>query len=190
MMNKLKFFILALVVASVTLSSCLKDSTFMDVADTEPIIQFGLSPASSNPYPISYAPANVTYDTTIVGVDTTITPVVPENDTAIAIVLASPQVLADTVAVTVTIDTTQVAAAGAGFTALPDSLYTLPQTTIKILPGHRIGSLPVNLKFPSFPSSYNYALGISIVNAVDIGNPANLIVVSGNSGKFMWLLSQ
>ena len=171
-MNKSKLFMLSALVVCVAaiFSSCLKDNPYMDVSNTQPIIEFGISPASGYYGPFAYAPENVTYDTTIALGDTTITPITPVNDTAIAVVLASPQVLNDTVVVTFVIDTPQIAStsAAAGFIALPDSLgganlYTvdgdsahnflgLPQT-VTILPGHRVGIIPVTLNFPAFPAS-------------------------------------
>jgi len=207
---KLRLFIAVGIFSVIAFSSCLKDTPYMDVSNTEPIIEFGQSAANgiygANNYfgAFAYVPENVSYDTVITAgppIDTTITTVIAVNDTAIAVDLASPQVLSDTVLVTFTIDTTQIApyntSAGTSFTLLPSNLYTLNGDTshaliqtIKILPGHRVGSIPVVLNFPAFPSSYNYALPISIINAVDIGNSNDIIVTSSNSGKFMWLLSQ
>lgn len=211
---KIKLFIAVVgIFFAISFSSCLKDNPYLNLSNTQPIIEFGQSAANSiyglNGYygAFLYVPENVTYDTTIVASDTTITTITPLNDTAIALVLASPQVLNDTVAVTFTIDTSQIApynsALDSNYIALPDtlngsSLYTLNNDTahlsltqtINILPGHRVGSIPIVLNFPAFPASYRYAFPISIVNAVDKEDPSNLIIVSGNSGKFMWLLSQ
>jgi len=220
MMNKLKFFVLIIMAISVTsmFSSCLKDTPFLDVSNTEPIIEFGISPSSGYYGPFGYTPENVSFDTTIVTpTDTVFNTVIGVNDTAIAVVLASPQVLNDTVVVTFVIDSTQIASspatAGQGYTLLPDSLngssvYILdgdtthtasvslsaspliPQT-VNILPGHRVGIIPITLTLPTLPTSanYAYALPITIINAVDKENPSNLIVVSGNSGQFMWLFN-
>lgn len=158
-----------------SLSSCLKDKPFMDVSNTEPVITFGLSISSGNPGPFAYSGST-------------------SVDTAIALVLASPQVLSDTVAVTIAVDTTQITAFNTAnstnFISLPDSVYTLPHTTVLILPGYRVGNIPVNLNFPAVPTTYNYALPLKIVNAVDLENPNNLIIVSGNSSQFMWLFQQ
>jgi hypothetical protein len=167
------------VLFSIALSSCLKDKPFMDVSNTSPIIQFGLSISSGNPGPFAYAG------------DTAGSAAI---DTAIALVLSSPQVLNDTIAVTIAVDPSQITsfniANSTNFVALPDSVYTLPKTTVLIFPGYRVGNIPVDLNLPAFAIPHNYALALTIVNAMDLGNPNNLIIVSGNSGKFMWLFQQ
>src|ERR1700683_1626609 len=86
---KLKFLIPTVVFFSILFSSCLKDTPFMDVSNTAPIIEFGQSPAQGLQGPFvygfdtygAYGPPNtfITSDTTSL------------TDTAIALVLASPQ---------------------------------------------------------------------------------------------------
>ena len=182
-------------------SSCLKDSTYMDVSNTEPIIEFGQSAANGiygpNGYygAFIYNPTNFSVDTNIVANDTTIYNVIQANDTAVALILASPQVLNDTVVATLKIDTTQITAFntanGTAYTSLPTNLYNIPSLVDTILPGHRVGSVSVNiLPFPQSLIHYNYALPLALVNAVDINNAKNEIIVSGNSGTFMWLFTQ
>ena len=173
---------------AILFSSCLKDTPFMDVSNTQPIIEFGQSPAQGLSGPFAY------------GGDTANSPLI---DTAIALVVASPQVLNTSVTTTIAIDPTQIAALDTSisqanvqngtsnpfFTMLPSNLYTLASTTISILPGYRVGRIPVVLNFPNFPAShYNYALPIKIVSATTASGDS--LIVSGNSGTFMWLFSQ
>jgi Domain of unknown function (DUF1735) len=152
-----------------TLGSCLKDTPYMDVSNTAPIIEFGQSPAQGVSGPFVY------------GGDMTAT-----TDTAIALVLASPQVETDTLQTIVGIDPSQVmefnAANGTNFTVLPDSYITMADT-VNILPGFRIGVIPVRLKFPGIPNS---ALPLKINGSYFLHKNTS-VVISGNSGTFMWL---
>jgi hypothetical protein len=113
------------------------------------------------------------------------------TDTAIALVLASPQVVGDTLQTIVGIDTTQISAYNSAndaagdstsYSLLPDSSYTLSDT-VNILPGYRVGSISVVLKFPGL---HNYALPLKIVNSYFLHNNTS-VIISGNSGTFMWL---
>ena len=171
------------------LSSCLKDKPFLDVSNTQPVIEFGQSLANgiTNQGDPHYIGAFY-----FLG-DTAAAPV-PTYDTAIALILASPQVLNDSIAVTIALDSTQIApwntAEGDTLTMIPDSLYSMPLTTVGISPQHRIGNIPVTIPLSKFPVSNAYALPIKIVNAVDVTNPNTLVVVSGNSGKFMWIFER
>lgn len=144
----------------------------MDVSNTAPIIEFGISPASGNYGPFAYAG------------DTAASPVI---DTAVALAIASPQVLTKDVTITIAVDPTQVtafnAANGTNFTVLPSNLYAISSTTIKIQAGHRVGSIPVSFNFPQFPASHNYALPLTITNG-------DGLIISGNSGTFMWLFQR
>ena len=157
-------------VLSFLLSSCLKDTPYMDVSNTAPIIQFGQSPGQGvlGPFP---------YDGDMTA------PV----DTAIALVLASPQVETDTLQTIVQVDPAQVAAFnaanGTSVTVLPDDAFTIIRDTINILPGYRVGIIPVHLKFP-VPA--NSALPIKIVNSYFLHKDTQ-VVISGNGGTFMWL---
>lgn len=181
-MRYLLFFLLSLGV--VGLSSCLKDTPYMNVSNTEPIIEFGQSAANGIYGPKGY------YGAFPFAGDTAGGPVAT-YDTAVALVLASPQVLSDSVVVTIAIDTSQLSAfnnaEGTQVTMLPGNLFTLPQTAISIPPGYRVGSIPVTINLSAFPATHQYGLPITIVNAVNNRNPGDLIMVSGNSGKFMWL---
>jgi hypothetical protein len=186
---KLKFSIIIGALSSLVLSSCLKDTAFLDVSNTTPIMQFGLSVATGNPGPFVFAGDSTAY-------------VVPTYDTAIALVLASPQVLNDSVVVTIAIDPTQITAFNTAnddttnMTLIPntngtgDSLYSMPQMTITIPPGYRVGSIPVNIYLKAFPAAHLYGLPLTIVSAVDKENPNNQIIVSGNAGTFMWIFAR
>jgi hypothetical protein len=152
-----------------TMSSCLKDTPYMDVSNTARIIEFGQSPAQGVMGPFVY------------GGDTTAL-----ADTAIALVLASPQVESDTLQTIIGIDNTQISAFntanGSSFTSLPDSLFSMSDT-INIPPGYRVGVIPVTLKFPGL---HNYALPLKIEGSYFLHKNTS-VVISGNSGTFMWL---
>jgi Domain of unknown function (DUF1735) len=141
----------------------------MDVSNTSPVIEFGQSPAQGVTGPFSY------------GGDMT-----APADTAIALILASPQTESDTLQTIVGVDTTQIstynAANGTDYTAVPADLYTI-YDTVNILPGYRVGIIPVKLKFPGI---HNNALPLKIVGSYFLHNN-NPVVISGNSGTFMWL---
>ena len=176
-----------LVLAVFGFSSCLKDKPYLDVSNTTPIIEFGQSVANGvygfNGYFGAFPFAG----------DTANAPV-PAYDTAVALVLASPQVLNDTVHVTIAIDTTQLSAfnssQGESITLLPSNLYSLPNTLIGIAPGYRVGIIPVTVNLSAFPAHHQYGLPIKIVSVTDVENPNNQIIVSGNSGTFMWLFQR
>jgi hypothetical protein len=157
-------------VLSLALASCLKDTPYMDVSNTPPVIEFGQSPAQGLQGPFPY------------GGDMT-APV----DTAIALVLASPQVEKDTLQTIIQVDTSQITtfntANGTNYTALPDDMYTILSDTVNIPPGFRVGILPVRLKFPGLT---NYALPLRIAGSYFLHNN-NPVVISSNSGSFMWL---
>jgi hypothetical protein len=169
------------------LSSCLKDQPYMTVSNTQPIIEFGQSAANGVYGPNGY------YGAFPFAGDTTGGPVAT-YDTAVALLLASPQVLSDSVTVTVAIDTTQLSAfnssQGTNITLLPGNLYSMPQMVITIAPGYRVGSIPVTINLSAFPAAHQYGLPIAIISAVDKRKTSDQIIVSGNSGKFMWLFQR
>jgi hypothetical protein len=206
---KLKFLIPIAVFFCMILSSCLKDTPFLDASNTAPIIEFGQSPAQGLTGPFLYG-----FDTygvygppsTYISSDSTIL-----TDTAIALVLASPQVEPDTLQTIIAIDTTQITAFNQpaeiasfngqytvspsaannnyqftpNFTSvalLPVTLYTISDT-VNILPGYRVGSIPLVLKFPGI---HNYALPLKIVSSYFLHIKTN-VIISGNSGTFMWV---
>jgi hypothetical protein len=169
------------------LTSCLKDSPYMTVSNTQPIIEFGQSAANGVYGPNGY------YGAFAFAGDTAGGPV-STYDTAVALLLASPQVLSDSVVVTVGIDTTQLStfnsAQGTNITLLPSNLFSMPQTSITIAAGHRVGSIPVTINLSAFPAAHQYGLPIAILSAVDMQKSGGQIIVSGNSGKFMWLFQR
>jgi hypothetical protein len=170
-MNR-KFFSAVILIIVIMCSSCLKDTPYLDVSDSPPIIEFGLSPANGDFGPYLYNGDTAT---------------APAIDTAIALLIASPQVLTKDISVTVAVDTSQIsaynAAQGTGFTMLPSNLYALDSLTITIKAGYRVGRLPVSLNFPAFPATYNYALPLVITNG-------DGLIISGNSSTFMWLFQR
>jgi hypothetical protein len=170
---KIKFLILFFLITVISLSSCLKDTpNYIQVSGSAPIIEFGLSPANGIFGPITYAG------------DTAASPVI---DTAIALVVASPQVLTKDVTITVAVDSSQVAAYdsanAASFTMMPANLYSLTSTTITIKAGYRVGRIPVTINFPAFPPTHNYALPLKITDG-------DGLIISANSGTFMWLFQE
>jgi Domain of unknown function (DUF1735) len=166
---KLKIFIPIALFIMILTGSCLKDNYYMDVSNTSPVIEFGQSPAQGVAGPFMYSG------------DTT-----SRVDTAIALVLASPQTESDTLQTIVAIDPSQVTAFnssnGSDFSTIPDSLFSISDT-INILPGHRVGSIPVTLKFPGL---HNFALPLKISGSYFLHKNSS-VVVSANSGTFMWL---
>lgn len=175
-MKKLKYILPVLFILTIFFSSCLKDTpNYIQVSNSAPIIEFGLSPADGDYGPFAYAG------------DTAGAALI---DTQIAVVVASPQVLNSTVSVTVKEDTTQVSAFnnanGTSFTALPDSLFTLT-TSASVAPGYRVGNVKVTLNLQKFPASHNFLLPLALVSAT--AGSTNLIV-SSNSGTFMWVFQR
>ena len=211
---KLKILIPVGICLTLLFSSCLKDTPFMDVSNTQPVIEFGLSAASGNAYGAFQF------------IGDTINSTVSTYDTAIALVVASPQVLSSSVTATVAIDTTQISPFNAGAssvyvpglqnelsndgngggppvyvqflsynqsdstTALSTNFTTLPSnlynmtTTITIAPGYRVGRIPVNLSLSSLPTHHSYVLPLKIVDAKTANG--DTLIVSPNSNTFMW----
>ena len=169
---KLKLFFISGILAVLVLGSCLKDTPYLDVSNTAPVVQFGLSPASGNTGPFQFAG------------DTAASPAI---DTAIALVIASPQALTKTVTIRVRIDTSQISAYNStnstNYTLLPQNLYTLHDSVISIAAGHRVGRIPVSLNLPMFPATHNYALPLMI-------SDGGGLLISGNSSQFMWLFKR
>ena len=178
--------IFAIAILAILLNSCLKGNNYMNVGNTTPVVEFQLSAASDNTYPIAYTPASDS-----AGIDTAV------NDTAIFVVIASPQAVNDTEKIIVKLDTSQIsaynAANGTSFSLIPNSLlafygnnlYTgTGLDTLVILPGQRYASIPININIPAILNQpyYNYALPLAIVSA---GN----LDISTTSGIFMWTFS-
>src|SRR5882757_369966 len=147
MRMKSKFLIMPGLLSIILLNSCLKDSPYMDVANTAAIAQFGISPANGSTGPFDYAG------------DTAAAPVA---DTSVALVIASPQVLNKAVTITVHVDPSQISAYntanGTSYTMLPSNLYSIKDSVITIPSGYRVGAIPVTLNLPSFPATHSYAL--------------------------------
>ena len=188
-MKRSSYIILLVSALAVGFSSCLKDKPYLDASNTQPVIEFGQSVANGITNQVYSSYAGAFY---FVG-DTAAAPV-PAYDTAIALILASPQVLGDSVSVTIALDPTQLAtwnaAEGDTLTMIPDSLFTISSLTIGISPEHRIGNIGVQIPLSKYPVHHAYGLPIQIVSAVDVKNSSNSIVVSGNSGKFMWIFER
>jgi hypothetical protein len=169
---KIKLVIILFLVISFGFGSCLKDTPYLDVSNSAPIIEFGLSPANGDFGPFNYAG------------DTTGS---PDIDTAVAVDIASPQVLGKDVTVSVAIDSSQIpvfdTANHASFTMLPAGLYSLDSTTITIKAGYRVGRVPVTLHLSSFPASHSFALPLVITAGEGL-------IISGNSSTFMWLFQR
>jgi hypothetical protein len=171
---KLRSMVLSSILCIILFGSCLKDTPFLDVSNTQPLIEFGLSPANGFSGPYLYAGD---------------TAGIVSMDTAIALVIASPQVLNKAVNITIRVDTTQISAFNAtdtiSFSLLPSNLYTLPDTVITIPAGYRVGRIPVTLNLGAFPATHNYALPLTIVDGGGIQ-----INTSNGANQFMWLFSR
>jgi len=170
---KIKILIPGCLFFIIFLSSCLKDnSNYIQVANSQPIIEFGLSPANGLVGPFSYA-GDTASSVNI--------------DTAVALVIASPQVLTKDVTVTISVDSSQIGAydtaSGSNFTMLPSNLYSITSATVTIPAGYRVGRLPITLNLAAFPASHNYALPLVIING-------DGLIISGNSSTFMWLFQR
>ncbi|HXD79871.1 MAG TPA: DUF1735 domain-containing protein [Puia sp.] len=168
-----KLFIFVCIPAFVVgLTGCLKDNAYMDVSNTAPLIEFGLSPANGDYGPFAFEG------------DTAGSPVA---DTAVGLVIASPQVLNKAYTITVSVDTAQLgafnSANGTSYTLLPAGLYSMPGNSVTIPAGHRIGRLAISVNLPAFPATHTYALPLTITDGGGL-------LISGNSNQFMWLFSR
>lgn len=157
---------------AVVFSSCLKSTPYMDVSNTQPIIEFGWSPANGHYGPFQYDSSGSSLETDI--------------DTAVGLVIAAPRPLSHDVTITVGIDTGQISAFNAGnsltFTLMPSSMYTI-DSTVTIKAGYTLGRIPVTLKLSQLPLMTGYALPLKISNSGGL-------LVSGStdasSAQFMW----
>lgn len=171
-MHKLKFPLLMLAI-SVSLLSCLKDKAFMDVSNTQALIEFtalggvGGNNAATVAAPLSFS----------------LVPPLTIIDTVITVNIASPQVLNQNVAVTIAVDTTLVGlsdtANGNNYEVLPDSLYSVPNLQITIPAGYRIGKIPIKLKLTNYDFiNHKYAIGFRITDAKGL-------IISSNANSFL-----
>lgn len=154
-------------------SSCLKDNKFLDVSNTAPIIEF--SRGSNGTKTLSWG----TIDTAVL-------------DTAIAIDIASPQVLNYDVTVKINYDLSLITNWNTAnpdnmLQALPDSDGVIPASpiTVTIPKGYRIGKIPIKLYASKIDPTVSYAMPFTIVSASGSGSGQNLIV-SSNAGKLMY----
>ena len=112
-------------------------------------------------------------------------PTAASLDTAIALNIASPQVLDYPVVVTLKVDPSMInkynsVSGHTQLTILPDSTYQFKTITDTIPAGHRIGRIPLKLYPTKIDPTKSYALPISIVSATGAGGQP--IVISGNAG--------
>jgi hypothetical protein len=166
-MNKIKF-LFCILTAAVVLTSCLDDKKYLDLTNTGTIIEFPLGQNGS---------LNVF----------SVLPGTPTTDTAIALNIASPQVLDRDVTVIVRPNVTAVTdyntVHGTNFEFLPDSLYTVENYKVTIPAGYRIGRLKIKFNFPKFDLSGSYAVAFEIAEVSPAG-----ITISGNYNTFLWTL--
>jgi hypothetical protein len=173
---KLKTLLIPCILSIAVLSGCLKSTPYMDVSNTQPIIEFGYSPANGEYGPFQYDSVGTSLETDV--------------DTAVGLVIASPQVLTTSHTFTVGIDSTQISAFNASgaantnltFTLMPQSMYSMTGT-VTIAAGYQLGRLPITLKLSQLPLMTAYALPLKIVNS-------DGLLVSGSTGAssavFMW----
>lgn len=168
-MNKLKYGILLGMIA-LGFSSCLKDNKFLDVSNTQNIIEF--AQGSDGTKALSWGSLS------------------GPIDTAIAVDIASPQVLNYDVTVTIKYDQTLITNWNAAnptnpVQLLPDSIGTFPSTiTVKIPAGYRIGRIPVHLNFDKLNPHVSYCTPFSITSAT--GPSGQNLVVSSNAGAMLY----
>jgi hypothetical protein len=178
---KLKALFIPCLLSIGLFSSCLKDTPYMDVSHTQPIIEFGLTAANGITQPLQYDSSGTSLETDV--------------DTAIGLLIASPQVLSQAYTITVGIDTSQISAFNAvntagpngttlTFSLMPSSMYSLPNTAITIPAGYRVGRIPVTLDLSQLPLFTGYALPLKITDGGGL-------LISGatypnNSSQFMW----
>ncbi|HXB08815.1 MAG TPA: DUF1735 domain-containing protein [Puia sp.] len=168
--NKFKYVVLLGIIA-LGFPSCLKDNAFLNVANTQAIAEFSIAAPTSSSYSWGALP-----DTSVV-------------DTAIAVDIASPQVLSSDVTITVSWDTTLIAAyntANSQFPLhpLPDSCFNIAMPiSVKIPAGYRIGRIPVKLFPQKINPTVSYAMPLRITAATGTGAS---ILVSGNAGTLMY----
>src|SRR5438309_8608729 len=151
-MHKIKFSLIILAVY-ICLSACLKDKAFMDVSGTQPVIEFANGTGGQS-------------DLGNFGID----PTVDRLDTAIALNIASPQVLDYPVTVTLKVDPTMLTkyngvSGNTQLAMLPDSAFKFTTTTVTIPAGHRIARIPLTLFPTKIDPTKSYGLPISIVSA-------------------------
>lgn len=168
-MNKLKYCVL-LGVAALGLSSCLKDNSFLNVANTQPIIEFPIV----SPTVASYSWGSLSGN---------------EVDTAIAVDIASPQVLNYAVTVTLSWDTALISAYNTAnpqypIKPLPDSCYSIASPiTVTIPAGYRIGRIPLKLYPARINSTVSYGMPFRIT-AVTGKGPS--LLISPNAGSLLY----
>lgn len=168
-MNKLKYGILLGMIA-LGFSSCLKDNKFLDVSNTQNIIEF--AQGSDGTSALSWGSQTGTIDT------------------AIAVDIASPQVLNYDVTVTIKYDQTLITNWNAAnptnpVQLLPDSVGTFPATiTVKIPAGYRVGRIPVKLNFDKLNPTVSYCMPFSIASAT--GPSGQNLIVSSNAGAMLY----
>jgi hypothetical protein len=174
-MKKNKYLLIVMLFTGL-LQSCLKDSAFLNVGSTTPIVEF------------SYGNPTNSIVTSSLGT----LPDSAEFDTVIAVNLASPQVLNTDVTVTVILDTTLVTQFNLAnptnmLTLLPDSATVggLAKTiTFTIPAGYRIHKIPLKLNVLNIDPTVSFAIPytISSVKAADGSN----IIISGNAGSILY----
>jgi len=169
-MKKIKYLALGIIFSGM-LHSCLKDTPFLDVSNTQPIIEF----VGTSGFGPTLTPSSQSYS---------ITPPLVDEDTSIALNIASPQVLDHDVTVTVKLDSVLIDSLdnqqGLSYEKLPDSMFTVSSYTVKIPAGYRIGRLKMHLKLSEYDYiNHSYAIGFTIVSAPGL-------IVSGNATSFVW----
>ena len=170
-MKNIKYLALVLILA-VSLQSCLKDTAFLNVSNTTPLVEFSFG---------STGTSTLSFGTLA---DTT------EFDTVIAVNLASPQVLNTAVTVTVTLDQSLVtnfnaANPGNKLAILPDSVYALPKTiTLTIPAGYRIAKIPLKFNVTKIDPTVSFAIPYTITN-VKAADGSN-VIISGNAGSILY----
>lgn len=167
-MNKFKYLII--IISVVSFSSCLKDTPFLDLSNTQPIAEFSRGTTA-----LALSSWGVLADTT-------------EIDTAIAVDIASPQVLNYDVTFNIKFDPTLITKWNAAnpnnqLQMLPDSCFSLPSTSVKVAAGYRYGKIPVKLYPQKIDPTVSYVMPFEIASTTQSGQA---LTISNNAGVIMY----
>jgi hypothetical protein len=175
-MKKIKYLAIVIIFTGL-LQSCLKDSPYLDVSNTQPVVEF---PFGSNG--------------TVTASLGTLSPLDSNNafDTVIAINLSSPQVLNYDITVTVTLDSATITSYNAAnpsnqLTMIPDSAFSGPKSLDIVIPaGYRIARFPIKVYPAKIDPSVSFVIPYTITKVVATHGGAANILISGNLGSILY----
>lgn len=168
-MKKIKIVVLYFFITA-AISSCVKDNAFLDVSNTSTLVEFAKgTPATQLSTWGSLA------DTSVV-------------DTAVAVDIASPQVLNYDVTVNIDFDPTVIANYNTAnptnlLQLLPDSCYSIPSKTATIPAGFRVARIPVILYPQKISPTISYGMPFAITSTSQTGVAP---IISGNKQNILY----